>query len=76
MTRRAIDDGDKKSGSTASWQKVKYDRQIVGITKVNGASTIYTDDQGISGFANHAGLDVVGIFDLPLPSEDSQGSLL
>lgn len=75
VTRQSIDDGDKKSGSTAPWQKVKYDRQIVGIAKVNGASIIYTDDQGIAKFANHAGMEVVGIADLPLPSEDPQQSL-
>lgn len=75
VTRQAIDDGDKKSGLTEPWQKVKYDRQIVGIAKVNGASSIYTDDQGIATFANHAGMEVIGIADLLLPPEDPQQSL-
>lgn len=47
--------------------KVKLDRQIVAIAKVNGAHTIYTDDDGLMKFAQKNDLEVVLTWDLPLP---------
>lgn len=69
MTRDALRDGDKFAGSTAPWQKVKIDRQIIAITRVNGAQTIYSDDVNLTKFAESIGLKVVGLRDLPLPPE-------
>lgn len=66
MTREALAIGDKRGGSTESWQKVKYDRQIVAIARVHGASRIYADDRGLVGFAKLLGMDVVSSWDLPL----------
>lgn len=40
--RAAIARGDKRGGIDASWAKVKFDRQIVAISKLQGATTIYT----------------------------------
>ena len=34
--REAMLAGDKREGSSASWAKVKFDRQIVAIAKVEG----------------------------------------
>ncbi len=59
MTRVAIAAGDKRSGVSAPWVKVKYDRQIVAIAKVAHADTIYTDDEGLRGFAEAQGLRVI-----------------
>jgi predicted nucleic acid-binding protein len=39
--REAIGAGDKREGVT-SWAKVKFDRQIVAIAKVEGAHRIYS----------------------------------
>lgn len=72
MTRSAIDAGDKRDGSTETWAKIKYDRQIVAIAKVNGANVIYTDDENLRKFALRRGLRVVGIADLPIPDEAAQ----
>lgn len=72
MTREAIDAGDKKDGSMESWAKVKFDRQIIAIARVEGAQEIYTDDAGLRRFAQRFGFKVVGIVDLPLPPEDPQ----
>lgn len=47
MTREAVDSGDKKGGSKAPWAKVKFDRQIVAIARIEGAHCIYSDDEGI-----------------------------
>ncbi len=75
MTREAIDAGDKKSGSESTWAKVKFDRQIVAIAKVEGAGTIYSDDGSLAGFARKVGLSVIPVHDLPLPPEVAQQSL-
>jgi hypothetical protein len=46
-TARAIADGDKREGVNSPWQKVKFDRQICAIGKVEGASAIYSDDDAV-----------------------------
>jgi hypothetical protein len=60
MIREAIKSGDKRSGVKDTWAKVKFDRQIVAIAKVNGASVLYSDDEGIKTFAAKAGLTTIG----------------
>lgn len=47
--------------------KIKYDRQIVAIAKVEGATSIYSDDRGIYTLGAMHGIDVIRIEDLPLP---------
>ncbi|TPN29607.1 type II toxin-antitoxin system VapC family toxin [Mesorhizobium sp. B2-3-3] len=72
MTKGAIDRGDKKDGSDATWTKVKYDRQIVAIAKVNSAPAIYSDDINLTSFARRNGLRVISVADLNVPNEASQ----
>jgi len=72
MTRDAISGGDKRSGGAGTWAKIKYDRQIVAIAKVEGVATIYSDDKNVYNFGREAGLTVLRIADLPLPPEDTQ----
>lgn len=76
MTRSAIDRGDKKDGSDATWAKVKYDRQIVAIAKVNSASAIYSDDINLTSFAKRAGLHVINVAELNVPDDSLQMDLL
>jgi predicted nucleic acid-binding protein len=59
--------GGKKAGFESPYQKVKFDRQIVAIARVNGAHTIYSDDQDLGRFAKNAGMKVVCTWDLPIP---------
>ena len=54
---------------------MKFDRQIVAIAKVNGASILYTEDRGVRSFAEESGLTVFGIADLPLPGSMRQMGL-
>lgn len=75
MTKDALDKGDKRSGIDAPWTKVKYDRQIVAIAKVTNATAIYSDDGHIVTLGRIAGLNVVGIAELPLPPAQAQGEL-
>lgn len=72
MTRVAIAAGDKRSGVSAPWVKVKYDRQIVGIAKVARADTIYSDDEDLRRFAEAQGLKVIRVAELPLPPKRAQ----
>lgn len=67
MTREALRKGDKFDGSDAPWQKVKVDRQIIAIARVNSASVIYSDDRNLAKFAERLGLSVVPLRALPLP---------
>ena len=66
-TAKAIADGDKRGGSGATWTKIKFDRQIVAIAKVNGADTIYSADRDIERFGEQAKMSVVNVHQLPLP---------
>lgn len=75
MTRSAIDSKAKRGASDSTWAKIKYDRQIVAIAKVNQANLIYSDDRDIRAIATQAGIAVVGLADLQLPPESAQHEL-
>ena len=72
MTAVAIARGDKREGISATWNEIKFDRQIVAIAKVANVSTIYSDDQNLGTFAKAQGIQVITIGELPLPPEDTQ----
>ncbi len=68
LTREAISDGDKRGAvPEADWAKVKFDRQIVAIARVVGAKTIYTNDGQLAKHAKAAGIEAIGLDDLPDP---------
>jgi hypothetical protein len=75
ISREALGRKGKRGGSTAVWAKVKFDRQIVAIAKVVGATEIYSDDGDIATLAKQANIEAIGLADLPLPAEDAQFSL-
>lgn len=54
--------------------KAKFDDQIVAIAAVEGATTIYSDDEDIAKLAQGR-LEVVKIGAIPLPPESAQGKL-
>ena len=58
----------KRGGSTGSWAKVRFDRQIVAIAKANGAKRIYSDDEDVMKFAARLGIAVIRTWELPLPA--------
>jgi predicted nucleic acid-binding protein len=60
--------GEKRGSATgAEWQKVKFDRQIVAIARVHGASVIYSDDPHIAAHGKDSGIRVLALADLDLP---------
>lgn len=66
LTRAALDAGDKKAGSSEPWQKIKVDRQIVAIARVERASIIYTTDASVRSYAFAQGMQAQGVHELPL----------
>ena len=58
----------KRAGSASPWAKLRFDRQIVAITKVNGAKRIYSDDEDVMKFAIRLGIEAIGTWQLPLPA--------
>ncbi len=68
-TAAAIAAGDKREGLQADWTKVKFDRQIVSIALVVGASEIISDDGDVAAIGERWGVQVRSVEDLPLPAE-------
>jgi predicted nucleic acid-binding protein len=52
---------------TVPWQKVKFDRQIVAITKLHQCKAIYSDDSDIRGIAEDLGIRTISTWELRLP---------
>lgn len=65
--------GDKKSGSSRSWQKVKFDRQIVSIAKVNNATAVYSNDKQVRRWAEELGMRGIAVWDLESPPPSQAG---
>jgi hypothetical protein len=63
------------AGELAQRAKPKFDHQIVAIARVEKATVIYSDDEGLGRFAKRAGIKTIGVGQLPLPPIDAQGQL-
>lgn len=75
LTGAALKAKKKNSPKQEPYQKIKFDRQIVAIAKVEGVTTIYSDDRGIVtlGAAEH--IQVIGMASLPMPPVKAQREL-
>lgn len=67
--------GAKGKGPSNPRAKVKFDRQIVAIAKVEGVECIYSDDGDIFTYANAAKIKVIRSFEMELDPEDRQKKL-
>jgi predicted nucleic acid-binding protein len=75
-TYQARQRGHRKGGNPeASKAKIKFDRQIVAIATVEGATAVYSDDMDVLGYAREAGMEAYRLSDLPLPPEDPQATM-
>ncbi len=75
MRQRIAKLGTLKGDAFDSRAKVKFDHQIVAITRVTRATTIYSDDDGLQRLAISLGITARGVASLPLPPEDPQAVL-
>jgi hypothetical protein len=73
MSDAALTAKDKKGGATGTWVKVKFDRQIVAIAKVAGATKIYSEDESLRNTATREGLTALGVADIEFPKPDQSG---
>jgi predicted nucleic acid-binding protein len=64
--------GGKKGASKAHWQKIKVDRQILAIARVQGATLIYTEDDNLVAEATRIGVAVSRISTIPLKPKQNQ----
>ena len=60
--------GDQREGLQITKSAMKFDRQIVAIALVNGATILYSDDDGVAKFAAGCELSVKRVADLPVPA--------
>lgn len=81
-TRAAIECADaiarfglKAKGKENTRAKIKFDRQIVAIARVEQVAAIYSDDAHIETIGKQAGLKVIRTFELERDPADRQGLL-
>ena len=65
MTRDALAAGDLRAGTDATRAKLKFDRQIIAIARVERQATIYSDDEDIKKLGAPLGLTVIAVHELP-----------
>ncbi|MBI5092938.1 MAG: hypothetical protein HZB26_10915 [Candidatus Hydrogenedentes bacterium] len=65
ITGRAKSRGSKKGASNETWAKVKFDRQIIAITKTRRAETIYSNDTTLKKSAERENIRTVSVWELP-----------
>ena len=75
MTREAIASGDLRAGTDTTRAKLKFDRQIIAIARVEGQATVYSDDEDIKKLGAPLGLAVIAVHELPQPPVAAQGTL-
>lgn len=66
MTRAALEKGDLRAGTSATRAKLKFDRQIIAIARVEGETTIYSDDGDMKSLVAGTEIAVVQTSELPL----------
>lgn len=70
--KESIKKEGKKEGIRSEWDKIKYDRQIVAIAKVEGASAIYSADKDVHEHGKLWGIKVLNISDLDVPAKQER----
>lgn len=63
---------EMREAQTATAAKIRFDRQIVAITKVQQATAIYSDDGDLIAFAEANAIPCTRVADLPVPESARQ----
>ena len=61
----------KKNAVEATWAKMKFDRQIVAICKVEKASCIYSDDEDVYNVGKRKSIPVYRVEDIQVPKKSA-----
>ena len=69
ITHDAINKGQFRIGSSATRATLKFDRQILAIARVEGETTVYSDDRHMRTLGSQIGIQVIPTHQLPLPPE-------
>ncbi len=73
LTRESLAAGDKRGATPdANWAKVKFDRQIIAIARVEGATIIYTNDGELARHSIAGKLDAIDVDALPASPDTPQ----
>jgi len=75
IIRDSLSSGNLRAGTNATRAKLKFDRQIIPISRTQRQKTIYSDDKDIAKIGSALGIDVIATHQLPLPPDDRQTSL-
>jgi hypothetical protein len=63
---------ERREAVAATAAKIKFDRQIIAIAKVQQATAIYSDDEQLIAFAEANAITCVRVADLPIPESTRQ----
>lgn len=69
MVTRDWNSATRPSEQKSGRQSIKNDRQIAVIAKVNAVDVFYTSDRRQGNFASDLGMQVMGLQDVPVPSD-------
>ena len=69
--RASVDSTKKRKKKDLTKQLITFERQIVAVCKVNGADTIYSDDEDVVKFADECGLLAIQFKDLKRKAKQS-----
>ena len=75
MARQDHDNRKNRQDKNVTLAKIKYDRQIIAIAKVHGASTIYSDDEHIHARVIGMNIEAIRLADLPVSQSKQQTPL-
>ena len=67
ITRDALTKGQLRAGSDATRATLKFDRQILAIARVEGETTVYSDDRHMGALGAQIGISVIQTHELPRP---------
>ena len=67
VTHDAINKAQYRIGSNATRATLKFDRQILAIARVEGETTVYSDDSHMRTLGSQIGIQVIPTHQLPLP---------
>ncbi len=70
ITREGSTGQSFRVGASSTRASLKFDRQIVAIARVEGETTIYSDDADLGKLGESLNFKVIRTYDLPIPPDE------